>query len=84
MTRADPVRAEFQTFERTGAHVGDQDVGGRQQPVEERVIVEVPQVEHDRPFAPIVDLERRHRHRAVEPDRTEHGALGVACRRARP
>ena len=78
MTGTDPIGAEFESLQRAGTHVGDQHVGGREQPVEDGVVVEVTQIEHHRTLAAVVDLERRDRHRPVEADRSEHAALRIA------
>ena len=66
--------------EGVGAEVADEDVGRGEQVLEVLPSLGSAQVEHDAAFAPVVEREGRVRHVAVDAQRPEHLAHGVARR----
>ena len=71
-------RLQAETIERVGPEIADEDIRRRQQVLQMLFVLGPAQVQHDAAFAPIVEGEGRVRHIAVDPQRAEHVAHGVA------
>ncbi|CAB4584266.1 unannotated protein [freshwater metagenome] len=75
------VVAEAESFQGVGPHVGDEHVGRGEQALHVRPALLGLEVEHHRPLAAVVDLERRHALLVRDAERAEHAALRITRRR---